>query len=374
MRTTIKVLVVDDSALIRQMLTRALSVDPRIEIVGTAKTGVEAIEKARDLDPDVITLDIQMPELDGLEALPHITKHSDARVVMLSSVDDPDTTYQALSTGAVDFIYKPRGGMASSLTELTELLLKKIRTAYRIDPSKVDGVRAAGIEQLQTQAGVAEAAPEVVSEPGDGLPPIAVEVHGGAPPSLIVAIAASTGGPPALECVFRGLVSSLPAAYLVVQHLPPGFTSSLARRLSSAGDVETVEAVDGMAVTAGRAYIAPHGLHMRVVKEDGQVRLSLTDDAPVHGVRPAADPLFESLAAQFGDRAVGVVLTGMGSDGARGLLAIRQAGGSTIVQNEETSVVWGMPGAAMKQGAARHVVPIGLVAAEIRRVSRDRSS
>jgi two-component system chemotaxis response regulator CheB len=351
MRSTIRVLIVDDSALIRQILTRALSVDPRVEIVGVAKDGVEGIEKARDLNPDVVTLDVEMPQLTGLEALPHILKHSDARVLMLSTLDDPDTTYRALSLGAVDFISKPKGGFASSISDLSEVLLKQIKTAYRIDRRRVDAV-------AQEEALVDEAP----APPRDTEAAISCR--------KVVAIASSTGGPPALERVFRSLTRDMPACYLVVQHLPEGFSRSLARRLDAVSEIEVREAASGMEPEPGTAVLAPHGAHMVMASTGGTLRIGFEDSAPAHGVRPAADPLFESVAAHFGRSSVGVVLTGMGSDGAKGLAAIKAAGGDTIVQNEETSVVWGMPGAAQRIGAVRHVVPIGLVAAEIRRCLR----
>ena len=359
MRATITVLVVDDSALIRQMLTRALELDPRVRVVGIAKTGVEAIEKARELQPDVITLDIEMPELSGIEALPHLRKHSDARVIVLSSIDDPDTTYQALSAGAVDFIVKPRTGFATSLSELSELLLKKIHIAYRID--------ARHVEQAITE--LEKPAEEPVA-PAQPAPPTGTLAADRAP-EYAVALGASTGGPPALERVLKGLVPAMPAAYLIVQHLPAGFSASLARRLSSAGEIHVVEAAEGMRITAGTGYLAPHGAHMTVVEPSrGTYRIHLDDSAPLHGVRPAVDPLFSSVARVFGDRAVGVLLSGMGSDGANGLADVHAAGGATIAQNEETSVVWGMPGAAHKRGVVQRLAPITLVAAEVRRAVR----
>lgn len=348
MPSTIRVLVVDDSALIRQMLVGALRLDPRIEIVGVARTGVEAIEKARDLCPDVITLDIEMPELTGLEALPHLLKMTEARVVMLSAIDDPDTTYQALCAGAVDFIPKPHVGVATSLTQLAEDVIKKIKTAYRIDPSKR---LAAGGEVMPRVRRAAVRRAATTSR-------------------RIVAIAASTGGPPALERLFSGLDSGLPATYLVVQHLPAGFTASLVRRLSKVTDVDITEAADGMRFAPARAFLAPHGMHMRVAELGGEPRIALEDGPSEHGVKPAADPLFRSVAERFGRRGVGVVLTGMGADGAVGLECMRRAGCVTIVQDEATSVVWGMPGAAVRSGAARHIVPIGNLAAEVRRAIR----
>lgn len=349
MLRNIRVLVVDDSALIRQLVTRALEQDPRIEIVGTARDGVQAVEKARSLEPDVVTLDIEMPELTGLEALPYIVKSTNARVIMLSSLDDPETTYQALSLGAVDFISKPRGGFASSIGELSEMLIKKVKTAHRIDPSK----RIQSGESIRSEGDVAVAAPPATTL------------------RKVVLIAASTGGPPALEKVFSGLHRDLPAAFLVVQHLPSGFTTSFTRRLDRVTDLEVVEGRDGLRVEPGKAYVAPHGVHMRLDSAAGSFLHLRLDDAPaMHGVKPAADPLFLSAAQKVADRTVGVVLTGMGSDGAEGLRELQLNGGETIAQDEESSVVWGMPGAAVRRGAVRHVVPLDLVAAEIRRAVR----
>jgi two-component system chemotaxis response regulator CheB len=357
MLSPIRVLVVDDSALIRQMLTHALSLDPRIEIAGIARTGVEAIEKALQLEPDVITLDIEMPELTGLEALPFIIRDTRARVLMLSSLDDPDTTYAALSAGAVDFIAKPKGGFASSLSDLADILIKKIKTAYRIDPEKRLSVSATG-----------------VGGNGDEGRPRPVPAENRTIASRLVVLAASTGGPPALERVFAGLSAEASAAYLVVQHLPAGFTASFAKRLSRIAGFPVIEGRQGLVVEPGIGYLAPHGTHMMVHSGVRKVAtLSLSDTPPLHGVRPSADPLFESAAAVYGGRVTGVVLTGMGQDGALGMRAIRDAGGRTIVQDEASSVVWGMPGAAVRQGAAQTVVPLDRVAVEIRRTVREGS-
>jgi len=351
----IRVLVVDDSALIRQMLTHALSLDPRIEVAGIARTGVEAIEKARLLSPDVITLDIEMPELTGLEALPFIIRDTDARVLMLSSLDDPDTTYAALSAGAVDFIPKPKGGFASSLSDLADLLIKKIKTAYRVPAD-----RRLPPPDSETEPRVDRA--------------FHARGRSGTDATGLVVLAASTGGPPALERVFGGLSADAPVAYLVVQHLPAGFTASFAKRLGRISGFSVIEGSQGMPVVRGTGYLAPHGAHMTVHREPGRTpTLALSDAPPLHGVRPSADPLFMSAAEAYGPDVTGVVLTGMGQDGAAGLRAIRDAGGRTIAQDEGTSVVWGMPGAAVRQGAAQTVVPIDRVAAEIRRTVREGS-
>lgn len=349
----IKVLVVDDSALIRQILTRALALDPRIEIVGTARNGVEAIEKAKELQPDVITLDIEMPMLTGIEALPFLIKETNARVIMLTSVDDPNTTYEALDAGAVDFIVKPRGGFASSISDLADVLIKQIKTAYRVAPDKRSD-RAGRLLEGLVDKGVA--APIIRRS----VPSTTVD--------KVVAIAASTGGPPALERVFSGLSADLPAAYVVVQHLPEGFTKSLVDRLGRTTDIAVVEGTPNTPLRPGTAYIAPAGTgHMTVTRHGDVGRVRIDDGLPIHGVKPAADPLIESVARAYGAATIGVVLTGMGSDGADGLVAIKGSGGLTIVQDEASSVVWGMPGAAVKRGAAQQVLPLDQVAAAIRR-------
>jgi two-component system chemotaxis response regulator CheB len=358
MPAPIRVLVVDDSALIRQMLTHALELDPRIEVVGFARNGVEAVEKAQQLRPDVVTLDIEMPELTGLEALPHIIRDTDARVLMLSSLDDPDTTYTALSAGAVDFIPKPKAGFASSLSGLADELSKKIKTAYQVPPDKRFAASSAVLAGRR---------------PSDGGASVAASILTPKAPDRLVVIAASTGGPPALERVFAGLSPNVTAAFLVVQHLPAGFTASFAKRLARIAGFPVAEGGQGMRVECGRGYIAPHGRHMTVVGEPGRATtIRLADSEPVHGVKPAADPLFESAASTFGEEVTGVLLTGMGRDGASGLSRIRQAGGRTVVQDEETSVVWGMPGAAVRLGAAHVVAPLDKIATEIRRTVQNR--
>ena len=351
--SAIRVLIVDDSALIRQILTRVLSDDVHIEIVGTARTGVEALEKAASLQPDVITLDIEMPELDGIEVLRRLDKHSDARVVVLSSVDDPATTYLALSLGAVEFVPKPSAGVASSVDELSATLRAKIRTAYHVAPGQVSTVARMVARVAARVAALSTPRREPYPAPARA-------------PRACVAVAASTGGPPALEIVFASVRREVPAAYVVVQHLPAGFSTSLARRLTAAGEVPFCEADAEMALESGRGYVAPYGAHLVVVTDsDGVRRFELRDDPPLHGVRPSADPLFESVAEQFGCNSVGVVLTGMGSDGARGARRIRDAGGTVIAQDEETSVVWGMPRAALRLGATDHVLPLDAVGAAV---------
>lgn len=341
---SIRVLVVDDSALVRQMLTHVLSAAARIEVVGMARNGVEAIAAVRELSPDVVTLDIQMPEMDGLEALKHIVRESNARVIMLSSVDDPDTTYAALESGAVEFVSKPRQGLASALDSLATELVRAVRAAYLVSPGK-------------------RAISAPVASPASPREP-----ETAADPRHLVVIASSTGGPLALERVFSGLSADVPVAYLVVQHLPAGFAASFAARLARIAGFPVLEAVDGMRVESGHGYVAPHGMHMRVTGTPGRATwIKLVDEPSMHGLKPAADPLFVSVAADYGEHVTGVVLTGMGTDGARGLMAIRDAGGRTIAQDEDSSVVWGMPGEAVRIGAAQVIAPIERVSFEVRR-------
>jgi len=345
----IRVLVVDDSALVRQIVTHVLSAVSRIEVVGTARNGVEAVAAVRTLKPDVVTLDIQMPEMDGLEALKHIMRESRARVVMLSSLDDPEITYKALEMGAVEFVVKPREGLASSVDRLSAELVRAVRTAHGIAP-----------EKRSSQAATAAADPE----------PERVECSTEDPRQL-VCIASSTGGPLALERVFAGLRSDAPAAFLVVQHLPAGFSASFASRLARIAGFSVIEAADGMRVRAGCGYVAPYGTHMRVTGSPGtETVIRLVDGPTLHGLKPSADPLFESAAECYGKAVTGVVLTGMGSDAALGMVAVQEAGGATIAQDEDSSVVWGMPGAAVRLGAVRIVAPIDRVAVEIRRTLR----
>jgi two-component system chemotaxis response regulator CheB len=346
----IRVLVVDDSALVRQILTRVLGEALGIEVVGTARNGVAAIEAVRELKPDVVTLDICMPEMDGLEALKHIVRDSDARVIMLSSLDDQETTFRALETGAVEFLAKPKEGLASVMDRFGADLVRAVRTAKAIEPGK---------RELEPAPEPTAAIPAPPARSDD--------------PEHLVVMAASTGGPLALERVFSGLTSEPRVAYLIVQHLPAGFAASFAGRLGRIAGFPVVEAEAGMRVRGGCGYLAPHGTHMRIKGAPGSpTKIELVDGPTLHGLKPSADPLFESAAKAFRSDVTGVVLTGMGTDGAYGLSVISQAGGQTIAQDEETSVVWGMPGSAVRLGAAKCIAPIERVSFEVLRTLRSR--
>jgi two-component system chemotaxis response regulator CheB len=351
------VLVVDDSALVRRMLGQVLAEDRHFELVGFARDGAEALLRAAELEPDVITLDQVMPCMTGLEALPELALQSTARVVMLSSVEDPDTAYAALELGAVEFVSKPRDVAEAGRERFGQTLRIALETAFLVPPERrAAAAHAARLARAGTR--VHPPQPTAAERAPGGVRPRA--------PRSVVAFAASTGGPPALEAVFAGLSAADDSAYLVVQHLPEGFAASLARRLGRVTDIACVEAADGAALEPGVAYVAPHGTHLTVAGTRRPV-VRLEDGAPRHGLIPAGDPLFASVAKAFAERAVGVVLTGMGADGAEGLAAMRSAGAHTIVQDESSSTVWGMPGAAVRAGAAASVLPLGEIAVEIRR-------
>ncbi len=315
----LRVLIVDDSPLLRQVLVDMLSKEPDIEVAGLAKDGLEAISMAKELKPDVITLDVEMPRMSGLEALSNIMRDRPVPVIMVSTKTSvgAEATLEALDKGAVDFVCKPRSGSFMALREVHDELVSKIRHAK----SAVVGAR--------TRPSVRAASP---TRAGD----------------KVVLIATSTGGPRALTGLFETLPKNWQVPILIVQHMPVGFTTSLAGRLNRIGTVECREAADGDVLKPGLALLAPGGVHMRL----GDSRhVELFDGPTLHGVRPAADCLFESSAKHLGSRCLAAVLTGMGRDGAAGSLAIKKAGGVVLGESETTCTVYGMPRAAKETGA-----------------------
>lgn len=315
------VLVVDDSAFMRSIISDLVSSFPEFTVIGTARDGQDALEKIHALDPNLVTLDVEMPVLDGIATLGRIMSEAPRPVVMLSALDtrgDIDLTLRALELGAVDFVRKPRDSRVD-LGQVKERLHEALRAAALVN------LRATPVLARPRRA-PRRAGPATEEA------------------SVMVAIAASTGGPRALAEVLPAMPTALDAAIVVVQHMPTGFTAGFARRLDDLCAMPVREVEDGEPPRANRIYLAPGGQHVRVVENGrGQVVFALDSQAPVHGVRPAADPLFVSVAGQFGERAIGVVLTGMGRDGAAGLAAIRAAGGRVVVQDEATSTIYGMP-------------------------------
>ena len=342
------VLVVDDSAFMRKLVSEVVESTGEFRVVGSARDGQDALRQVASLRPDLVTLDVDMPGLDGLAALEFIMRDHPRPVVMLSAGSTEggaDATLRALERGAVDFVRKPSGAISLDLELVSGQLLQALRAA--------SGVRVATHPVLAS--GHLPAPPKPT--------PLLVPLAGA--PSRVVCIAASTGGPAALAQIIPALPVWPDTAVLIVQHMPTGFTASFARRLDAASALTVHEAVDGQPLRAGHAYVAPGGRHLRVHGSLDLPRLALGDDPSLWGVRPAADPLFVSAAQLFGANTVGVVLTGMGRDAAEGLLAIRRAGGRAVVQDVATSVVPAMPEAARALAGCDVVAPLHDIAVAI---------
>lgn len=339
----IRVLVVDDSILMRTFVSDMLNVPGEISVIGTAKNGIEAIEKTKDLSPDVITMDVEMPKMDGIAAVRAIMKEKPTPVIMLSAVTQQGAlqTMRALSAGAVDFIPKPSGSISLDIEKVRASLIEKIRIACHLDRSRLCSWPEAQERQKS---------------------PARAQVRA----KKVVVIASSTGGPSALERVLTRIPGDIKAGILVVQHMPAGFTRSLSERLNKLSDIEVKEAGAGDQIIEGRALLAPGNYHMFVRGGiAGSKIVGLNQDPPVHRVRPAADVTMRSVVPAFGSNVLGVVLTGMGSDGAFGLKEIKDHGGRTIACDEKTCVVFGMPKAAIELGCVDKIAPLDNIAEEI---------
>jgi two-component system chemotaxis response regulator CheB len=344
----IRVLIVDDSALMRSLLTELLSSDPEIEVVGSARDPYVARDKIKELEPDVLTLDVEMPRMDGLTFLRNLMRLRPMPVVMVSTrtAVGAEAALEALEIGAFDVVAKPESVAADDLELQRDELVAKVKAA----------ARAGGRRRPPATGPVARVRP-VAPGPkrlGGSLPPPTRGFIAGA---RIITIGASTGGTEALREVITRLPADAPPV-LVAQHMPPGFTTSFAKRLDDLSEVTVVEAEDGQHVRGGTVYIAPGQRHLRLVRTATGLACRLDDGPPVNRHRPSVDVLFASVAEVAGRSAVGALLTGMGEDGARGLHLLRCAGAPIFVQDEATSVVWGMPGAAVKLGPVDAVLPI----------------
>ena len=354
----IRVLVVDDSAVMRRAITTTLAKDPQIEIVGTANHGRAGLEALERLQPDVVTLDIEMPEMDGLTALRALRKtHPRLPVIMFSSLTQrgAQATILALTAGASDYVGKPAD--MANLTEAFRCLETELIPKVKVFGLQVLAQRAAALLPPTPTAGAT-----AFTAPG--------RIRRGTMEAVCIGV--STGGPMALVQLFTAWTEPLAVPLFIVQHMPPTFTGLLAQRLTSAGVMDVVEAQDGDMVEPGRAYLAPGGRHMEVVRTETGTRLRITDDPPENSCRPAADVLFRSAAKVYGGGLLGVVLTGMGCDGMKGCQIIRERGGNILAQDEASSVVWGMPGAVVKAALADAVLPLTDLPAEIARVTRSK--
>ncbi len=345
----IKVLVVDDSAFMRKVLSDLFTADADFTVVDTARNGKEAIDKVKRIKPDLVTMDVEMPVLDGISALETIMKESPVPVVMVSSLtrEGADATLKALEKGAVDFVAKTAGPI-SSIDQIRTEILAKCRAATR-----------ANVRQL-------------VRPPAPPPPPPKPPAFAPSTDERIVAIGTSTGGPRALQEVITRLPGNLPCPVVIVQHMPAGFTKSLADRLNSLSALTVKEAQHGDVLTPGLTVIAPGDFHMTLEREGYKTVVRLNQEPPVGGHRPSVEPMLESVARIYGPRAVGVILTGMGHDGSRGMKAVKNARGFTIAEDQSTTVVFGMPKAAIEIGAIDKVVPLPGIAAEIVRHLQDK--
>ena len=344
----IRVLVVDDSALVRRLVTTALREAPDLEVVGVAADGVEAVEQVDALEPDVVTLDIEMPRLDGLGALTEIReRHPRLPVIMFSTLTERGAaaTLEALSRGASDYVTKPSntGRIADGITAIRDQLVPRIRALVGMRKLAPAGVRTG------------------VRRPPVTAPPLRAAV--GRPEVLLVGC--STGGPDALARLLPKLPADLGVPVLVVQHMPPVFTTMLAERLDRSSALAVREAADGDPVRAGEVLIAPGDHHVRLCSAAGSVRVALDQGPQENFCRPAVDVLFRSAAQVYGGRALATVLTGMGQDGLEGARLLADAGATIMAQDEETSVVWGMPGAVATAGLAHDVLPLDQLPARI---------
>lgn len=371
----IRVLVADDSIVIRRVVTEELSSQPDIEVIGSAATGRAVVEKLPVLNPDIVILDVEMPEMDGLTALPLIRRsHPRTPVIMFSSLtmQGAAATLEALARGASDFLAKPAGsgGLEASRNTIRAELIPMIR---ELCPRKVPRPAATPVAVASTVSPLAPATPSAsalaTAFDRSSSPAKTATAFGSARVDVVV-IGASTGGPNALSDLFGALPAKLPVPILVVQHMPPLFTKLLAERLSRNSKIATEEAVDGAVIEPGRAWIAPGNFHMVLERERTNIRTRLHQEPPENGCRPAVDPLLRSIASLYGRHCLAVVLTGMGQDGLRGAESIRAVGGQILAQDEATSVVWGMPGVVARAGLADRVLPLPLMAGEIvRRVT-----
>lgn len=351
----IKVLIVDDSAVIRKVLGDVLKEDPQIEIVGTAANGKIALQEIERLRPDIITLDIEMPEMNGLETVRHLrSRDSTLPIIMCSSLTAAGAshTLEALASGASDYVTKPSSHGANTRDVVGHDLLQKIKA-----------LASSSLSNAQN------------SEVG-----VAIPVHTTTPTGTLgisaeaIAIGVSTGGPNALAELLPRLPAHLLVPVFVVQHMPPIFTKLLAERLDAQSPMRIVEAVDDQEAQPGVVYLAPGGKHMEVKRVLGRIRVSLNDGPPEHSCKPAVDVLFRSIAKAYGGESLAVVLTGMGKDGLAGCELIKSVGGSILVQDKNSCAVWGMPGAVVEAGIARAVLTIPAIAGEIAAACPKRSN
>ncbi len=347
----IRVLIIDDSALVRQLLAELLAADDAIEVVGTAADPLIAREKIKQLRPDVLTLDVEMPRMDGLTFLANLMRLHPMPVVMVSSLTErgAEVTLRALELGAVDFVAKPKIDLAHTLADYATEIIEKVKAA----------AHARVHSRLANIAGEAKVEGRVSPLAARRSPLSMLRTT-----ECVIAIGASTGGTEAIKDILIELPADAPGI-VISQHIPAAFSGPLAQRLNALSPLRVCEAADGQQILPGHVYIAPGNRHLLVERSGARYLCRLSEAPPVNRHRPSVDVMFHSLAENVGLNAIGVLLTGMGEDGARGLKAMRAAGAYTLAQDEKSSVVWGMPGAAVRLGAAMEVVPLARIAVRL---------
>lgn len=385
--STKRVLVVDDSVFMRRIVSDLVAELPGFQVIATAKNGLEAIEMNKRLQPDCITMDVEMPEMNGLEALKVIMRENPVPVIMLSSLTKEGAmeTIQALEWGAVDFVQKPSGSISLDLFKVKEMLHEKLEIAVKSNIKRLSKPRAQSAPAAPDKPAAAPQSPPALKQAKPASEPQPKEEKGIAPPPRqkpavptttptgtgfehLVAIGTSTGGPRALQQVLTGIPESFPAPIVIVQHMPPNFTHSLAIRLDAGCRIRVVEGADGMVLQPGTAYIAPGGFQTRVQREGGVYRIRVTSEEPRGGHRPSVDTMFESILPYQELKRHIVIMTGMGSDGAKSMLALKRQGAmTTIAESEETCIVYGMPRAAVELGCVDHLLPVHDIANKLTR-------
>lgn len=371
MANKIKVLVADDSALMRQVISDILNADPAIEVVGVAMDGEFALKKAIKLRPDVITMDVEMPNMNGLDALERIMAEAPARVLMLSSASRKNAlvTFDALELGAVDFLAKPSSNEAKDMVDIANEIRRTVKSVAA-SKLRVPVKKARRRVVFDAPGNIAKKAP--LAEPQQ---PAVMPSNLPASGYAVVAVGASTGGPEALRELITGLPANFPAGILIVQHMPEGFTRTFSERLDTLSNIEVHEAKDGDVIRPGLALVAPGNYHMVIRRRRLAAVVELNQAEKVQGHRPSCNPLFCSAAKEFGKHALGVIMTGMGRDGLDGMREIRNSGGYTFAQSEKTCVVYGMPKEAINDGCINEILdPAQIAGALTRMTMRDKNT
>ncbi|WP_178861123.1 protein-glutamate methylesterase/protein-glutamine glutaminase [Thiomicrorhabdus cannonii] len=369
--TKIKVLIVDDSALVRKMLQEMLSSDPMIEVVGTASDPYMAREKIKELHPDVLTLDVEMPRMDGVTFLKNLMRLHPLPVVMVSTLTEKgaDVTFEALDLGAVDFVTKPKIDLVNTFEDYTHEICGKVKAASRVTRTMLERQYARYTANADRKQVVLKPVPAALNISEKYTADAILEKRGFnsrhfRTSDKIIALGASTGGTEAIKEVLMRLPASTPGI-VITQHIPAAFSLPFAKRMDSVSEMSVTEAEDGQQILPGHVYIAPGDKHLLVERDGARYICRLHDGPPVNRHKPSVDVMFRSVVQNVGPNAIGVLLTGMGNDGAQGLKELQSVKAPTIAQDEKTSVVWGMPGEAVKLGAADSILPLEAVAAKI---------